>query len=1001
MRKSILIITFLLVNVWLYAQQTFPVNGSHDVRPNQYAFTNATIIVDVNTKVEGGTLLVQNKKIQAVGKNLAIPKDYVVVDLKGKFIYPSFIDAFSTYGVGEAGSASAGGFGRRPQVMLSSKKGPYNWNEAIRPETQAFQEFAIDASGAAELKKLGFGSVQTLVRDGIARGSAVFATLGESTENEVVLAPTVAAHYSFNKGSSSNSYPGSLMGSIALLRQTYYDATWYSGQKEEVNISLESFNKLQNIPQFFEVTDVLDILRVHSIAKEFNKNFIIKTSGNEYQRVEEVKKTGSALIVPLNFPKAYDVEDPLAAAAITLSQLKHWEMAPSNPAVLFNNQIPFALTAYGLEKKADFWPNLRSAIAHGLPAAQALKALTQTPAELLGVYDQIGSLSKGKVANFLITSGPIFEEGSLVFENWVQGERYAVNADALSDLRGEFATTIDGVGAANLKISGTLDRYQVSLSSGNTTESIPVKFDRVADRFTLSFVPKGQEGKIRISGYVSSFSPLQFKGEQVDLSGNTSAWTANFTKEAEKKSSSQKGQEKLADLGKVIFPFVSFGNEQLPKSERVLLKNATVWTNESEGILTETDVMLENGKIKALGKNLSAGNAKVVDATGKHVTPGIIDEHSHIALQSINEGGQSVTSEVRMGDVLNSEDVNIYRQLAGGVTTSQLLHGSANAIGGQSQLIKLRWGASPDGLRFEGSDGFIKFALGENVKQSNWGDAGGTRFPQTRMGVEQVFTDAFTRAKEYKAARAAKGDAVRRDLELDALVEILDEERFITCHSYVQSEINMLMNLSDRMGFKINTFTHILEGYKLADKMAERGIAGSTFADWWAYKMEVAEAIPYNAYLMFSQGVVTAINSDDAEMARRLNQEAGKIVKYGGISEEEAFKMVTLNPAKMLHIEDRVGSIKVGKDADVVLWSANPLSIYAKAEQTYVDGIKYWDIEEDVLKQESVKKERARLIQKSLDVKKQGAQTQAAIGTPQRVYNCESMEEQTLENYIY
>lgn len=287
------------------------------------------------------------------------------------------------------------------------------------------------------------------------------------------------------------------------------------------------------------------------------------------------------------------------------------------------------------------------------------------------------------------------------------------------------------------------------------------------------------------------------------------------------------------------------------------------------------------------------------------------------------------------------------------------------------------------------------------MKQSNWGDAGGTRFPQTRMGVEQVFTDAFTRAKEYKAARAAKGDAVRRDLELDALVEILDEERFITCHSYVQSEINMLMNLSDRMGFKINTFTHILEGYKLADKMAERGIAGSTFADWWAYKMEVAEAIPYNAYLMFSQGVVTAINSDDAEMARRLNQEAGKIVKYGGISEEEAFKMVTLNPAKMLHIEDRVGSIKVGKDADVVLWSANPLSIYAKAEQTYVDGIKYWDIEEDVLKQESVKKERARLIQKSLDVKKQGAQTQAAIGTPQRVYNCESMEEQTLENYIY
>ncbi|HLS12769.1 MAG TPA: amidohydrolase family protein, partial [Flavobacteriaceae bacterium] len=210
---------------------------------------------------------------------------------------------------------------------------------------------------------------------------------------------------------------------------------------------------------------------------------------------------------------------------------------------------------------------------------------------------------------------------------------------------------------------------------------------------------------------------------------------------------------------------------------------------------------------------------------------------------------------------------------------------------------------------------------------------------------------------------------VRRDLELDAIVEILDEERHITCHSYVQSEINMLMEVADKMGFKINTFTHIMEGYKVADKLAERGIAASTFADWWAYKMEVADAIPYNANLLEQQGVLTAINSDDAEMGRRLNQEAAKAVKYGGTTPEEAFKMVTLNPAIMLRIDDRVGSLKVGKDADVVLWSDNPLSVYAKTEQTYVDGVKYWDIEEYEAKIKAIEKERSRIIDKMLDTK--------------------------------
>jgi len=357
------------------------------------------------------------------------------------------------------------------------------------------------------------------------------------------------------------------------------------------------------------------------------------------------------------------------------------------------------------------------------------------------------------------------------------------------------------------------------------------------------------------------------------------------------------------------------------------------------------------------------------------------------------KGTESVSSEVRISDVINSDNINIYRQLSGGVTVSQILHGSANTIGGQTQLIKLRWGQAPEKMKFEGWDGFIKFALGENVKQSNWGDRQVIRFPQTRMGVEQTLLDAFTRAKEYEhpSLTLPKGKGIkappqeenlrgvvapRRNLKLDALVEILNKKRFITCHSYVQSEINMLMHVADSMGFKVNTFTHILEGYKVADKMKKHGAGASSFADWWAYKYEVMEAIPYNGAILNKMGIITAYNSDDAEMARRLNQEAAKAVKYGGVSEEDAWKFVTLNPAKLLHVDNRVGSIKEGKDADLVLWSDNPLSIYARVLKTFVDGTLYYDSERDEQLRKENEKERVRLIQKMIDAKKQGEQTQ-------------------------
>ena len=338
---------------------------------------------------------------------------------------------------------------------------------------------------------------------------------------------------------------------------------------------------------------------------------------------------------------------------------------------------------------------------------------------------------------------------------------------------------------------------------------------------------------------------------------------------------------------------------------------------------------------------------------------------------------------MRIADNLNPEDISIYRILSGGVTSAHILHGSANTIGGQTQLIKMRWGVTDTALKFRNWDPFIKFALGENVKRTT--STNNNRFPDTRMGVEEVLTDAFTRARDYERQRKAAPLATRRDLQLDALVEILNHKRFITCHSYVQSEITALMRVADKFGFTVNTFTHILEGYKVADKMKAQGCNASTFSDWWAYKIEVTDAIAYNATIMQRVGLNVCINSDDAEQQRHLNQESAKSIKYGGMSEEDAFKMCTLNPAIALHVADRVGSIKEGKDADLVLWSDNPLSVYAKAEKTIVDGIIYYDIDRDLQLRKYIATERNRLIQKMIAEKRSGASMAPATPSYRRL----------------
>ncbi|MBK8564368.1 MAG: amidohydrolase family protein [Saprospiraceae bacterium] len=998
--KKLVLLSFVLLALcpytsFLQAQVTFPRNGVADQREGLYAITNATIYKSWNEKLENATLVIRKGKVEAIGVGVPVPKDAVVIDASSKLVYPGFIDLYTDYGMPEkiAGDGPRGGGGGRGQQMLSNKEGAYAWNQALKPEYQAFENFKTNEKAAGEFRKLGFGAVLSHNMDGISRGSSVMVTLGDGNEHDVIIKERVGHHLSFRKGSSTQAYPSSLMGCIALLRQTYLDGQWYKsgGNKEEKNISLEAWNDQLGLVQFFEVSDKQDFLRAYQLGKEFGVAYTIKGNGDEYQRLDEVKATNSPLILPVNFPAAYDVEDPIDALQVTLGQMKHWELAPTNPARLAAAGIPFALTTNGLQKKEEFMANVRKAIENGLSESEALKSLTYTPASLANSLNELGTLDKGKIANFIIASGNIFEEKTKIHHNWINGKPFFFKELALPDLAGSYNFAISDM-MQKLEVTEGGEGFEMNIVVNDSTKTkVNAKIN--GDRITLSFKPKGSEQTTRLNGTIDEG---RMSGTGQDGNGNWVNWSTSRTGDVESKKEAEKEAGKTAaELGKVTYPFTAFGWSERPKQGNYLFKNATIWTCENEGILQNADVLIANGKISKIGKNLSDPTATTVDATGKHITPGIIDEHSHIAVaRGVNEGTQASSAEVRIGDVVDAEDIDIYRQLAGGVTCSQLLHGSSNPIGGQSAIIKLRWGFSPEGLKNEDAKPFIKFALGENVKQSNWGSEGGTRFPQTRMGVEQVYEDYFNEAKNYSEIKKS-GKPMRRDLELEALQEILEDKRFITCHSYRQSEINMLMELGKRMGFRVNTFTHILEGYKVADKMREHGAGGSSFSDWWAYKFEVWEAIPHNGAIMHEQGVTVAFNSDDAEMARRLNQEAAKAVRFGGVKEADALKFVTLNPAKLLHIDDQTGSLKIGKDADVVVWSDHPLSVYAKAEMTFVDGIKFFDRKDDERLQAEVDTERNRLIQKMLASKKEGGPTQKPSGRGKgQHYHCDSDEDE-------
>ena len=991
--KKLSLILFFTIQLSSFSQEYFPTNIDIKSELKTYILIeNATIIVSPGEIIKNGSILVKDGKIVEIGSDFSVPNNTVKHDMSGLYVYPSFVDVSSSFGTKNPSNTSRS----RSTEYKASRQG-YYWNDHILSDYNTIDDFNYDEKKSKELREFGFGVVNIHRKDGVHRGTGALVALDDKSNNSLrILNPTSTESFSFNRSLQFNqAYPSSIMGAMALLRQFYHDLKWYEdGGSTSTDMAIEAAIKNYSLPKIFSAGDKLNVIRALKISEELGFKSIVEGSGYEYENIEDLKNYDNTIVVPINYPKAFDLTDVHIVEKLTLQQLKRWNQAPSNLVQLSNNNINFAISPKNVKNSSEFFNNIRKSISYGLDSNKALAALTITPAKSINMDGKIGVIKQGAYANFLVTSGPIFEKETIIFENWVMGNKHTVKNVPKNSIDGEYVFSDNG-SKYELGVKNSQGKINVSLKK----DSIKLNVKSVVKNgwLNMSIVDKENElygfisSNINTNG-LGSISFTDFEGIKKNILLKKSVENKEPVKKIKK--------HDQYELIPVSYPNKAYGFKSKPKKQNVLFKNATVWTGESDGILENTDVLVSDGKIKSFGKNLSFSNVKVIDATNKHLTAGIIDEHSHIAASSINEGGQNSSAEVSIEDVVDHEDINIYRNLSGGVTTIQILHGSANPIGGQSAIIKLKWGEKNDEMIFKNAPKFIKFALGENVKQSNWGSY--NRYPQSRMGVEQVFVDHFQRASEYdkewkkynKLSKREKNKTIapRFDIEMEVIAEILNKERHISCHSYVQSEINMLMKVAEKFGFTVATFTHILEGYKVASLMKRHGVGGAAFSDWWGYKFEVNDAIPYNGPIMTKAGVLVAYNSDDAEMSRRLNQEAAKAVKYGNLSEEEAWKYVTLNPAKLLKIDDKVGSIKVGKHADLVLWDKNPLSVYANAEKTMIEGVFYYEKDNIDAQLKSMQEEKNLILSMMIEAKKRGEETVEPVLEEKRIYECETVE---------
>lgn len=934
-----------------------------------HALVGGKVVVKPGEVVSNATIVIRDGLIKAVGRDATVPEEARVWDMKGTTIYAGFIDPYIVMGgtnapVSTADSEpitsttlAAGGvnfFGAPGQATERGNAGPGYEVAKMTPQHRAVRDYSPRDKTLTSLREIGFTAGVIAPGKGIIRGTSALVALSDENPNDAILKPDAFQHIAFETHQTGErAYPGSLMGVIATLRQTFFDAQHYAqdradysknpqGRKRpEYNPALEALAPVteKKMRAMFEPGSALMVNRADKIARELGIDFCIVSCGQEWRRPDLAKETDATFIVPLNFPSLPKMPTESDWEQVTLDQLRNWDWAPENAAVLREQGRELALTTYGLGDKKKFRQNLRLALDRGLKENDALAALTTIAAKLCGVENQLGTIEAGKLANLTVVEGDgYFNPEHKLREVWIDGRIYRVPPE--------------------------------EPKSGKTDETKPTK--PVSPEEGAPNRPKGEPEK--------KPGPKQESTETRKEEGKGEKGLA------EKKDKKKDETKELQKTRTARSPMEGRGPLATPAS--VLIRNATIWTCTDKGVLTNATLLISNGKIESVGvaKTEPGPDTLQIDGQGLHVTPGLIDCHSHTAiLGAVNESTLPSTAMVRISDVVNSETEHLYEQLAGGLTAANLLHGSANPIGGQNCVIKLRYGAAPDELVFKDAPAGIKFALGENVKQSNWGDQNTTRFPQTRMGVRTFIANRFTAAQEYLAEwdkyKKSGGVVPRRDLELETIGEILQGKRWIHCHSYRQDEILTLIRLMESFGVKIGTFQHVLEGYKIADEIARHGAGGSTFADWWAYKFEVYDAIPYNGSLMHDRGVLVSFNSDSSELARYLYLEAAKAVKFGETSEVEALKFVTLNPAKQLRIDKYVGSLEPGKDADFAIWSKAPLDSGTVCLQTWVDGKKYFDRSLDGERTKKLEKERADLLAKAKKISKVGGGADSADKT--------------------
>ncbi len=983
----ILVFTVLVISSPAQPPSSQPNEGIEQNSLQFYALVNA-VIIEGDRRIEDATILIDGTTIAAVGRDIEIPKKAKRIDLTGKVVYPGFVDAFSSYAV---------------SLSAQPDSAPH-WNELITPQISVAKNYKTNSATNAQFRSIGFTTRLVAPENGILKGQSTIVTNGDSNATDQIIHTHSMQHARLSVSRGRDDYPDSPMGAVALARQTLLDATWHSQQwkafndkelikRPERNDALNALSGVVSGHQtiVFEAANEQYLLRADRVAREFELDAIILGSGREYRRLDAVKATGRQLIIPVSFPRPPNVGTFESARDVSYTDLMHWDHAPSNPATLQDAGIEFAITSHKLESKSDFWKAMRKSVARGLDKQYALKSITTIPAKMLKVDHRVGKIAKGYLANLVVTSGDLFDDDTKVLSTWINGVEYSPEIRNLQIAGSWKISTKDEspINGGVFRVKQTEEKVtgQFSFEEDELKE---VQFSKVTLRGNrLSGVldgdKLGQKGVVQISIVFSRVSGALIGTGQITWPDGTveklSASKQLMSAEVEEDKEDDEVEEETAEtlesptpLFGINYPLGMFGVDKVPDTiPCVAFTNVTIWTCGPQRIIESGTVVIRDGVIVAVGTDIrTPKDAVVVDGRGMHLTPGVIDCHSHMATDGgVNEGTQAITAEVRIGDFVDANDVNIFRQLAGGVTTSNILHGSANPIGGQNQVIKLRWGSLGEEMKFSEAPAGIKFALGENVKQSNWGDEYTTRYPQSRLGVEQIMRDTFRRAIQYQDkweswVKRKDGPAPRRDLELDAIVQILNGDRWIHCHSYRQDEILALIRTLDKHDVTIGTFQHVLEGYKVAPEMAKHGAMGSAFSDWWAYKYEVFDAIPYNGALMYRAGVVVSFNSDDRELARHLNHEAAKAIKYGDVPADEALKFVTLNPAKQLRIDKYVGSIEIGKHADLVLWSDSPLSVFSRCEQTWIDGKKYFDRSVESQNRAMMSKRKIELIQKVL-----------------------------------